>query len=95
MYKVVESDGKFKIKQLDQGGSTVGLLEETFNSEAAANDFIEALERGVAHEDAVAQQPAEPVQEPGVEVSVDDEKKSEETGDSSLSGSEEQEANNE
>lgn len=46
MYKIVEDGEKFKIKEVDEHGNTVGLLEETFDSHNDATDFLKDLEEG-------------------------------------------------
>lgn len=53
IYKIVDGEeGKFRIKEVDEFGSTKGLLPEVFDTHPDATDFIKKLESGEANSSA-------------------------------------------
>lgn len=65
MFKIVQkSDHEFGIKEVDEGGSTVGMREETFGTEVAAQEFVDSLGGGnTTAPEASTDAPADPAPE--------------------------------
>ncbi len=51
-YKIVSFEGKFKVKTVNIGGSTIRLSDEIFGTEDEAREFIAKLNDGVILEPA-------------------------------------------
>lgn len=45
-YKILDVDGKFRIKKIDQYGNSVGLFPEAYDTHEAASAEIIAIEKG-------------------------------------------------